>query len=156
MVTSKAPIEQRQVVGIDADHVADQHAGHAGNVVVGAVDHHGQPIRDLPVDRGADSGLLLLLDELASTQQHQTVDDLASPRCGQATVQSYLGLGLGIRQVPCDGCLISRGAGDQRIERSTPGIHGVWNEVDLFERDLRLVGHGGVPQGRRTDGRAEN
>lgn len=61
-----------------------------------------------------------------------------------ATVGRQVAAGVG--QVPGDGGFIARGAGDQRIELSAPGIHGMGDQFDLFGHDLRLVGHGGVPR----------
>lgn len=52
----------------------------------------------------------------------------------------------GIDQVPLHGGFSARGAGDQRIERGTPGVHGVSGQGDFFGY-VRLVGHGGVPRG---------
>lgn len=72
---------RRHVVRVDADHVAHHHAGHAGYVVVGAVDHYGKALCDAAVD-GADGcggslSLQAVTDEAASADQHQAVNDLA-------------------------------------------------------------------------------
>lgn len=55
-------------------------------------------------------------------------------------------LAAGVDQVPGDGGFIAGGAGDQRIERGTPGVHGMDGQGDFFGNDVRLVGHGGAPR----------
>ena len=87
----------------------------------------------------------LLADEDTGADQHQAIDQLCGVRRCSA-IDVHQGVLAGIGQVPGDCGLVTRSAGDQRIERDTPGVHGVRNQLDFFERNLRLVGHGGVPR----------
>ena len=140
---------RRHVVGGDADHVAHQHAGHAGYVVVGAVDHNGQTRGDAAVDGASGCGgslsLQAVTDEAASADQHQSVDDLAGTGSCWRAVNAEIQLGLGIGEVPGDGAFVTRCAGDNGVERGAPGVHWVGDHFDLLGYELRLVGHGGDP-----------
>lgn len=49
-----------------------------------------------------------------------------------------------VGQVPGDVRNITRGAGDQSIERGAPGVHRVRDQFDLFGNELRRAEHGGV------------
>lgn len=91
-------------------------------------------------------GLQLLADKLAGADQHQAIDQLCSTGAGRGAIDEHQGLQPGFGQVGGDGRAITRCAGDQRVERGAPGVHGVWNQLDLFERNLRLVGHGSDPR----------
>ena len=92
-------------------------------------------------------GLQLFPDKPAGAEQHQAIDELAGVAAGRRAIDEHQGLLAGFGQVSGDGRAITRCAGDQRIERGAPGVHGVWDQLDLFGGELRLVGHGGVPRG---------
>lgn len=144
------PVEYgRHVVWVDADHVAHQHAGQVGNVVVGAVNNHGQAVGYTAVKR-PDAGLGLSLEPLANNatgaDQHQAVDHFGYARCSAGAVDVHQGVFAGFGQVGSDGRAITRCAGDQRVERRAPGVHRMWDQLDLFDRALRLVRHCGVPR----------
>ena len=91
-------------------------------------------------------GIQLLPYQPAGADQHQVVDQLAGTGRGRSVIDEHQGLLAGFGQVCGDGWAITRCAGDQCVERCTPGVHGVGNQLDLFERNLRLVGHGSDPR----------
>ncbi|MDH0958969.1 hypothetical protein N5C54_14400 [Pseudomonas chengduensis] len=140
----------RHVVGVDADHVAHHHARHGGYVVVRAVDHYGQAGGNAAIEGrdGYRGGLCLqaITHDAAGADQHQAVDQLAGAFCGGGAIDEHQGLLAGFAQVYGDGGTVTRRAGDQRVECCAPGVHWVGDQLDLFERDLRLVGHGVDPR----------
>lgn len=79
--------------------------------------------------------------------QHQAVDHLGYARGSTGAINVNQGGVTGLAQVGSNGRAITRGAGNERIKGGTPGIHGVWDQLDFFECNLRLVGHVGVPRG---------
>ncbi|MBL0952462.1 MAG: hypothetical protein IBJ08_17745, partial [Pseudomonas sp.] len=85
-------------------------------------------------------GFQLLPNKLAGAEQHQAIDQLCGTGAGLRAIDEHQGLLAGFGQVCGNGRAITRCAGDQRIERGTPGVHGVGNQLDLFERNLRLIG----------------
>jgi hypothetical protein len=94
----------------------------------------------------AGPGLQVLPNKLAGAEQHQAIDQLCSTGAGRGAIDEHQGLLVGFGQVCGDGWAITRCAGDKRVERGAPGVHGVGNQLDLFERNLRLVGHGSDPR----------
>jgi len=135
----------RHVVGVDADHVAHHHAGHAGYVVVGAVDHYGQPRCNTAVNGGNScwGGLSLqaVTDDAAGANEHQAIDQFAGAFCGGGAIDEHQGLLAGFGQVYGDGGTVTRCAGDQRVECGAPGVHRMGDQFDLLGHELRLVGH---------------
>lgn len=77
--------------------------------------------------------------QLAGTDQHQAVNQDGLALAGGREVAAGQGALAGIVQVVGDIGRVTRGDGDQRIERGTPGVQRVGDEFDLFKRDLRFV-----------------
>ncbi len=153
-IETPRPIEHwRHVVGVHADRVAHHHAGHARYVVVRAVDHYGHSSGYTTIEGGNGCGGRLCLEAIthdaACANEHQAVDQLAGALGGGGSIDEHQGHLAGFGQVCGDGGAITRCAGDQRIERGAPVVHGVRDEFDLLSHELRLVGHGGVPRGGR-------
>ena len=87
-------------------------------------------------------GVQAVAHQLAGTQQHQAVDQLGLALAGSAEVAADERALASIVQVVGDSGRVTGGNGDQRIERSTPCIQRVWDQVDFLDRHLRLVKHG--------------
>jgi len=69
-------------------------------------------------------GLQVLPNKLAGAEQHQAIDQLCSTGAGRGAIDEHQGLLAGFAQVGGDGRAITRCAGDQRVERGAPGVHG--------------------------------
>ena len=91
-------------------------------------------------------GLQAVTDQPAGADQHQAVDQFGGAIGCTGAIDVDQRLLFGFLQVGGDGWAITRRAGDQRIERGTPGVHLVREQLDLLDFDLRLVGHGGDPR----------
>ncbi|OWJ91094.1 hypothetical protein B6S59_25315 [Pseudomonas sp. A46] len=85
-----------------------------------------------------------ILDQLAGAEQHQAVHQNARAGRCRGAVDLVLVQRLGIHQVPGQGGYVAGGAGNQDVQGGTPGIHGMGDQVDLFDRQLRL-GHESGP-----------
>lgn len=91
-------------------------------------------------------GIQAVAHQLAGAQQHQAVNQFGLALAGSAEVAANERALAGVVQVVGNIGRVTWGNGDQRIKRSTPGIHGVRDQVDFFDRALRLIGHCGVPR----------
>ena len=72
--------------------------------------------------------------------QHQAVNQLGGTGRGQGAVNDDQSLLLGFCQVRGNGWAVARCTGDQGVQRGAPGVHRVWDQVDVF------YVHGGNPQ----------
>lgn len=89
--------------------------------------------------------LQAVTNDAPSANQHQAINQAAGAFGSRGAVDADGQLGLSIGQVPGDGAFVTGATGDNGVERGAPGVHWVGDQLDLFERDLRLVGHGGDP-----------
>lgn len=72
-------------------------------------------------------------DQAASRNQHQAIDQSYDTWGSRGAIKQELNLHLGIREVPRDVAGIARSTSDQCVEGSSPGVHGVREQVDVFD-----------------------
>lgn len=72
-------------------------------------------------------------DQAASRNQHQAIDQSFDPWGRRGAIKQELNLHLGVCEVPCDIAGIARSTSDQCVEGSSPGVHWVRDEVDVFD-----------------------
>lgn len=72
-------------------------------------------------------------DQAASRNQHQAIDQGHDTWGSRGAIKQELNLHLGIREVPRDVAGIARGASDQCVEGSSPGVHWVREKLNVFD-----------------------
>ncbi len=90
-----------------------------------------------------------MVEQPTCADEHQAIDQaLGAWRCYGPVHQQEAAL-VSIGQVPGDVRSITRGAGDQSIERGAPGVHRSGSQVDVLDRRLKAR-HGCTPLRRRV------